>query len=87
MIAEAKADEAVKLAIKMCSENPNANSEAILAIDQRFFCVESKALPGEKIEAISTLMEVFINPPDSAENDEESDLPPASMRRAKQSSD
>ena len=29
-------------------------------------------------------MEVFINPPDSGENeDEESDLPPASMRRAK----
>lgn len=37
-IIEAKADEAVKLAIKMCSEDPNANSEAILAIDQRFFC-------------------------------------------------
>jgi len=32
-IAEAKPSEAVTMAIKMCSEDTAANSEAILAID------------------------------------------------------
>ena len=73
------------MAIKQCSENASANSEAILAIDQRFFCQGNKALPGERIEAVLALMEVFVSdPPDSAENDGEgNDLPPPSMRRTR----
>ena len=75
-ISEGKAEDAIMMAIKMCSDDPASNSEAILAVDQRFFCEGNKALPGERIEAITTLMQVFVNDPtDDAEND-------PSMKRA-----
>lgn len=85
-IAEAKPSEAVLMAVRMCSEDSAANSEAILAVDQRFFAVGSKALAGERIEAVLTLMQVFVSDPTDtakADNPEESEesIPP-SMRRA-----
>ena len=82
-IAAAKPDEAVLMAVRLCSEDSAANSEAILAIDQRFFCEGNKAMAGERIEAVLTLMKIFVSDPtDSAADGEEESVPPPSMRRA-----
>ena len=56
------------------------DSTAILELDVRFFAVGATATGSEKIEAVLTLMQVFVTEPTDGTDNEES-VPP-SMRRA-----
>ena len=38
ILTTAKPSDAVLAAVRMCSSDTNGSSEAILALDQRFFC-------------------------------------------------
>ena len=79
-ILEAKASDAVLQAVKTSSEQcATSQGEAILALDMRFFCKEATATAGERVEAVLTLLQVFVADPAEEADDDEI---PVSMRRA-----
>ena len=81
ILTTAKPSEAVLAAVRMCSSDTSGSSEAILALDQRFFCTESTAKTGERIEAVLTLMQIFVADADENSTEDGEEIP-VSMRRA-----
>ena len=69
-IMQGKPNEAIIAAIRMSSQNAASNRDAILVLDERFFCQGSTATANERIEAVLTLMRIFV---ENAEANEDED--------------
>ena len=54
----------------MSSQNPAANGDAILVLDDRFFCQSSTATTNERIEAVLTLMRIFVENAEASEDED-----------------
>ena len=54
----------------MSSSNAAVNRDAILVLDERFFCQSSTATANERIEAVLTLMRIFVENAEANEDDD-----------------
>ena len=78
VIRSGKVAEAVTAALHCCSTQ-GSQTKAVLELDVRFFCASSTVPVSERIEAVLTLLQVFVAAPTDATDDE--DVIPVSMRR------